>query len=148
MRTLYKIFTLSIIAILSSCLLSCERKDDIEEIFTNKTWYMNGKVFNGLKANSEIKTFYEYGSNAYFIHFSQESFNCVLSPNVQLSGTWQADGKAQTIHLSFNEKPMNLQPFDAQIFEIISSAKEYRSGADFMDIIKDRNNKMLFGAKR
>lgn len=37
---------------------SCKNEDDVEEIFTGKTWYMNGLVINGITSSEETKKFY------------------------------------------------------------------------------------------
>ena len=134
------------------CLLvltACNNEDDIDEIFIGRTWYMNGATINGMKLNSDIKNFYtDAGERAYYISFSAGTFTGVLSEGVFFSGTWSADGKKQTILIDIKQKPNTQTIFDKQIFNIISSANSYNSGADFLHLKEDNQNLVLFGSSR
>lgn len=141
-----KLFILMLLSMAS--FTSCERKDDIEEIFIDKTWYMNGKTFNGIKSNDDVKHFYENDKNGYFIQFKDGTFTCALSHDIVLSGKWKADGKKQTIILSFDNIPSNLPTFDREVMEILKNGKSYKSGADYLSIKKDRSNYIMFGLLR
>lgn len=141
-----KILVLMLLSVV--CFASCEREDDIDEIFTDKTWYMNGKMFNGIKSNDDVRHFYDYDKNGYFIVFNDANFTCTLSQGLTLSGRWKADGKKQSLTLIFDNTPSNLLPFDREILEILKNCKSYSSGADYMRIKKDKNNYVLFGTKR
>ena len=128
---------------------SCEQEDDIEEIFVGKTWYMNGATINGKRLNSEIKNFYtEAGENAYYISFSAGTFRGVLSSGVTFSGTWEADGKRQSIKINITDKPDTSITFDKQIYNIISSLSSYSSGADFLHLSKDSDNTLYLSTSR
>ena len=134
------------------CLLvltACNNEDDIDEIFIGRTWYMNGATINGMKLNSDIKNFYtDAGKRAYYISFSAGTFTGLLSEGVFFSGTWSADGKKQTILIDIKQKPNTQTIFDKQIFNIISSANSYNSGADFLHLKEDNQNLVLFGSSR
>lgn len=122
-------------------LFSCNKEDDIETIFVGRTWYMNGATINGLKLNSDIKNFYtEAGDAAYYITFSQTTFRGALSRDVTFSGTWQADGKRQTITLNFTQNPSADSTFDKDLYHILSDITSYESGADFLTLKKDNSN--------
>lgn len=130
-------------------LTACSNEDDIDEIFIGRTWYMNGATINGMKLNSDIKNFYtDAGERAYYICFSAGTFTGVLSEGVFFSGTWSADGKKQTILIDIKQKPNTQTIFDKQIFNIISSANSYNSGADFLHLKEDNQNLVLFGSSR
>lgn len=130
-------------------LTACSNEDDIEEIFIGRTWYMNGATINGMKLNSDIKNFYtDARERAYYISFSAGTFTGVLSEGVFFSGTWAANGKEQTILMNIKQKPNTQTIFDKQIFNIISSASSYNSGADFLSIKEDNQNIVLFGSSR
>lgn len=130
-------------------LTACSNEDDIEEIFIGRTWYMNGATINGMKLNSDIKNFYtDAGERAYYISFSAGTFTGVLSEGVFFSGTWSANGKEQTILMTIKQKPNTQTTFDKQIFNIISSASSYNSGADFLSLKEDSQNLVLFGSSR
>lgn len=139
---------LLILLILSS-LSSCSQEDDIEEIFVGKTWYMDGATINGMRLNDEIKNFYtEAGEGAYYISFSSDTFQGVLSSGVTFSGKWSANGKKQSITFDITNKPNTTLTFDKQIYNIISAASSYTSGADFMHLSKDGNNILYLSSSR
>ena len=128
---------------------ACNREDDIEEIFTGKTWYMNGATINGLRLNSDVANFYtNAGAGAYYITFSSSTFNGELSDGNTFAGTWSADGKNQTISLRFTTTPNADTTFDQQLRSILTSIRGYSSGADFLQLKQDGSNIIYFGNTR
>ena len=122
---------------------SCKNEDDVEEIFTGKTWYMNGLVINGITSSEETKKFYtEEGQGAYYITFASSTFNGKLSSGVTFSGTWEADGKHQTIALHLQQKASSSLVIDKQIYNILSNVTSYSSGASFL-YLNDKNHNTL-----
>ena len=129
--------------------VSCIQEDDIDEIFTGKTWYMNGGTINGMRLNSDVKNFYtDAGMNAYYITFTTNRFQGVLSAGTSFSGVWSANGKHQTITLEMTSSPELSTPFDKQIYNILSSVTSYRSGANFLQLKEDGQNEVVFGNTR
>lgn len=127
---------------------SCEREDDVNEIFAGKTWYMNGATINGMQWNSEIKTFYQYGNEAYKISFSSSTFQATLSQGSSFSGTWSADGKSQSLTLNVTNPITPQNNNDRMLYNILTNIKSYRSGANFLRISKDGNNVIMFADAR
>lgn len=128
---------------------ACENEDDIDEIFTGKTWYMNGGIISGKKLNSEVQNFYtDAKTDAYYITFSSQTFKGKLTNGDSFSGTWSANGKKQTIKLKLTEAPAASSPFDKQIYYILAGATSYRSGADFLQLRKDGDNVLYLGNRR
>ena len=122
-------------------LTACSREDDIEEIFTGKTWYMSGAKINGLELNSEVSNFYtNAGEGAYYITFSSSTFNGELSDGNTFAGTWSADGKHQTVSLRFTTLPNSDTTFDQQLRSILTSIRSYSSGAYFLQLKQDGSN--------
>ena len=110
---------------------------------------MNGATVNGLKLNSDIKNFYtSAGPNAYYISFAPSIFKGVMAEGKTFSGTWQADGKNQTITLKVTTPASLDTPFDKQIYNIIVNTTRYTSGADFLQLKQDGGNIVIFGASR
>ena len=143
MKRLQTIFTITLTLILLS---ACNSEDDIEEIFVGRTWYMNGIVINGTTSSEETKHFYnDTDNNCYYIKFSSGTFQGKLSSGVAFSGTWQADGKHQTITLRLKDRPNADLPFDRQILNILSSVTSYKSGANFMHLNDNNQNTIRFG---
>lgn len=139
----------SVLMIVAGLFSSCNDEDDIEEIFIGKTWYMNGATVNGLRLNSEVKNFYtEANDGAYYITFSNGTFNGMMSAGDPFSGTWKADGKKQTITLDVKNAPNVSSTFDRQIYSIVKSTTSYSSGSDFMKLKADKQNEVYFGSSR
>lgn len=143
-----KTLNILFLAIVVFTICSCTREDDIDEIFIGKTWYMTGATINGLKLNSEVKNFYTDGRDGYYIIFSSGTFQGVLSAGTSFAGTWSANGKKHSISLNVTQKPSVDKPFDKQIYNIISSTTFYTSGADFLQLEQDGQNKVFLGNTR
>ena len=147
MRNIYK--SILYITLTLLILSACDREDDIDEIFTGKTWYMNGARISGKKLNSEISNFYTAaGKNAYYISFSSKTFKGSLSEGADFSGTWSANGKKQTVKLNITSAPTLSNQFDKDIYKIISSITAYQSGSDFLWLKKNSDNYVMFGNSR
>jgi hypothetical protein len=128
---------------------ACENEDDIDQIFTGKTWYMNGGIISGKKLNSDVQNFYTNArTDAYYITFSSQTFTGMLTNGDSFSGTWSANGKKQTIKLNITQTPTASTPFDKQIYYIIAGATSYRSGATFLHLRKDEDNVLYLGNQR
>lgn len=125
---------------------SCRREDDIDEIFYGKTWYMTGIVINGITSPQDTRNFYQT-DNTYHITFSAGTFKGTLSSGVNISGTWTADGKHQTIHLA-PDAQSNLSQFDLQLYHILEEVTSYSSGAEFLHLADGNGNKVLFSISR
>lgn len=128
-------------------LASCERTDDIDEIFYGKTWYMNGGTLNGKGMNTDVKSFYET-LDSYYIIFTPNTFKGKMANDAPFSGKWTVDGKKHEITLYFDSKPTVHSDLDQQIYDVLKSAKEYESGATFLFIRQDRSNIVMFGPSR
>jgi len=143
MKRFQTILTITLTLIILS---ACKREDDVDEIFVGRTWYMTGIAFNGANNSSETQNFYkDTDRNCYYISFSSNTFQGKLSSGVAFSGTWQANGKHQTITLHINENTTAELLFDKQILNILSSATSYTSGADFMHLNDNNQNTIRFG---
>lgn len=148
-RNLYIALTAILTSLLACGLTACSSEDDLDEIFVGRTWYMNGAIINGKRLNDEIKHFYtDAGEGAYYLSFSSGTFQGVLTMGVAFSGTWSADGKAQSITLNVTNTSTVSSPFDKQILNILSATSFYRSGDAFMQLGEDDNNVVLFGSSR
>lgn len=130
-------------------LTACSNEDDIDEIFVGKTWYMTGIVINGTTSSEETRNFYkDADANCYFITFSSDNFQGKLSSDVNFSGTWEANGKHQTITLHLQQRPNPDLLFDKQLLHILASVKSYKSGADFLHLNDNNQNTIRFGSFR
>ena len=134
---------------LTAALVSCDRQDDIDEIFIGRTWYMNGGTINGMRMNAEIKNFFVEGQpSAYSITFAADKFTGMFRNTAPFSGKWAVDGKNHTITLTFDEKPNISSDFDHRVFNVLNKVTSYSSGATFLTLEQDRYNSIMFGNKR
>ena len=141
--------TLLALTVMLLALTACNNEDDIDEIFVGKIWYMTGIVINGTTSSEETKNFYkDTDANCYYITFSSGTFQGKLSSGVAFSGTWQANGKNQTITFNLKEKPNPDALFDKQLINILSNVHSYSSGADFMHLSDNNQNTIRFGTMR
>ena len=110
---------------------------------------MTGIAYNGANNSSETRNFYtDTDRNCYFITFSSNTFQGKLSSGVTISGTWQANGKHQTITLNLQQKPSLDNLFDKQLLNILSNVQSYKSGADFLQLKDNNQNTIQFGNNR
>lgn len=144
MKNILYILTLVIVA-----LTSCTREDDINEIFLNKCWYINGICKEGKEATKEdLETLFHSGKNCYRIIFNDGTFIATLSPQNVITGAWSADGKKQTIHLYNVDATSSSSTLDNRIIEIIQKANSYEGDANVLLIKKDKNNFIRMCEKR
>lgn len=122
--------------------VSCDTEDDINSIFVGNTWYVNGFTINGKSADGdEIKTLYA-DANAFSIFFSSSnSFNGMLSTGCTISGKWVANGKNQTIAISFkNPSCPDSSPIGNTVFNILKNAGKYSGDVNIIEIKTDNKN--------
>lgn len=143
-----KITNILLLLIVTLTLTTCNREDDLDEIFVGKTWYMNGGKFNGKAMNTDVKNFYNQ-KNTYYITFKTEStFQGMLNSGATFSGKWSADGKKHNIYMQFDSKPQISSDFDQQIYNVLKAVTSYDSGATFIFLKQDKDNMVMFGITR
>ena len=128
---------------------SCDREDDINEIFNGKKWYMKSFVANGKENNKEeIKPLYYSGSECYVITFTGNSFMATLSKGATITGTWNADGKKQTLALWVRDTQGISTTLDKTLVEIIKNVSSYDGDANILTIKKDKSNLIRLSVER
>jgi len=142
MRVFLNFILLLIIALIPSLLAtSCQNEDDIDAIFNGKTWFITGGCINGNNIKGDdLKSIYA-NANSYFLTFSASTFGGVLVAGSNVSGTWKADGKDQSIFLNFqSESNVNLSPLSSNIYNIMKNAKYYSGDVNVLRISQDDYN--------
>lgn len=135
---------LSLLSLLA--LASCVREDDIDEIFTDRSWYMIGGELNDVALNSEVKSFYRdendrpYGRTAYYVHFSKDNFSIMLSPGEEYVGTWKADGRNRTLMMHIKNVHSPSKTFDRNIYSVLKNIKYYEGDTNYIILYADKNN--------
>ena len=125
---------------LLTCLFSCNRDDDFDALFYGRTWYMLGAKINGQVLNSEVKGFYAYGSEAYQISFTANTFIGTLSSGVTFAGNWTGDKSKRTLEFNVTQQPTTSLTFDKNIFGILKSVAYYKGDENVMTIYADEDN--------
>ena len=128
--------------------VSCNREDDLDEIFVGKTWYMVGGCLNGQPLNTEVKNFYNYGESAYLLNFQSGTFSGTLSTGVQFSGTWRAVAKSRTITLTLTNGANCTIPFDRNVYTVIKGITYYKGDNQVLLIHADENNYLRLSNSR
>jgi len=94
----------------STALISCNDEDDIDAIFTGKTWYLGNfyttnnwkdensrnPYFSAEEKESAVQIINAEGKDRFFIQFANHTFTAKGLRNT-FSGTWDVDGKKNTL---------------------------------------------------
>ena len=138
MRIFLNFILLLIIALIPSLLAtSCQNEDDIDAIF-------NGTNITG----EELKSIYA-NANSFFLTFSASTFGGVLVAGSNVSGTWKADGKDQSIFLNFqSESNVNLSPLSSNIYNVLKNAQHYSGDVNVLKIMQDNYNFIRLSSQR
>lgn len=143
--TLYILYTQ--IALLL-CLASCEKEDDIDKIFTGKTWYMANGMIQGKPISGDyLKRFYE-SEHLFYISFSTSKVSGTLGANAMFDGKWQADGKRQTITLEIPYTISTQDIFERNVYGVLKKTVRYSGDENIMTLYEDDYNYIGFSAKR
>lgn len=135
---------------------SCNDEDDIKAIFVGKTWKLsNYYTTTNWKDDDDRKPVYTFpeGKDAleaintagkYVITFSEKTFAAQGGDN-NFSGTWEADGKKNTLvfHITSSTSPSSKLSKD--FFEAVKNAGYYRGDANIIKIYaEDQKSYMQF----
>lgn len=136
------LYFLSIVVATVLIVSSCSREDDIDEIFTDKTWRMTGATLNGkIWGGEKVRGFYsDPNPSAYTISFASGTFTGMLSSGATFGGTWSANGKEQTIKMNFSKLPALEKEFDREVFSIVKGIKYYRGDSRNIEFHADKDN--------
>lgn len=144
---------LKVFIMLSICVVvftSCDKEDDIDDIFVGKTWYVTGATINGNSlTGDEIKQLY-VSPSSYMIHFSSDNtFSGTLVAGSHISGSWDADGKRQKISMHFTQSEnVNQSTVSSNIYNILKDAATYSGDVNNIQIKEDKKNFVRFTSSR
>ncbi len=129
-------------------LSGCRKSDDIDEIFTSKTWYMTSGMIQGqpIRGN-ELKKFF-VSDKTYVLNFGAGTVSGSLSASTTLNGTWSADGKTNDLRLQLNGNPTADTPFDQNLLNILKGVVRYSGDVNIVTLYADGDNYIGFSAKR
>ena len=144
-KALYTLFTCMAMAL---CLTACRQEDDIEEIFTGKTWYITSGCVQGHPlAGDDIKTLCQ-DSQAYLVSFSQDTFTGVLSSGTTYSGTWEADGKSRSFSLAVRQEATPQSQLDRHIYNTLRGTVRYEGDTNIIHLYADDANYITLSIRR
>jgi len=138
-----------LIAMMTFVLSSCNKEDDINEIFVGKTWYVIGYTINNTDApQSDLGALFNNGSGCYYFSFKANRFTACLSDGRTFSGSWVANGKNKSLTLTIDNAPSIANALDKTLYGIIEKACAYEGDANLMNIKDNNSNKVRLSVKR
>ena len=120
---------------------SCEKEDDVTEIFNENRFKITGITYNGKKVIKDVKEFYEI-DNTYWITFTHTTFTGVLQSGMNINGMWKADGKSRKLWMDIKQqsRPENTSVLCDKVYEIIKGATKYSGDKNVLKIQKDSSS--------
>jgi hypothetical protein len=128
------------ICLLVPLLAACSSEDSIEGIFINKVWRLS-TIMEGSKNGSiyasdseEQKTISESEAGCFTISFLPNTFSVRTLKN-SYNGTWEVDGKKQSISFSFTN--LTTDPSDVvskRMINIMKNAVKYSGDSNTLTI--------------
>lgn len=137
MRQATYIITTLLISILA---FSCDKEDDIAEIFDGQRFKITGLTYNGIKSVKEVKEFYE-SDNIYWITFSSQTFHGTLQAGTDIEGAWTAEGKSRQMSMSFSNSTSTdgMSELCRLVYITLRGATSYSGDRNVIRIYKDNN---------
>lgn len=138
-----------ICTLLCLCLTSCDRGDDINDLFAGRTLYFTSAVVGGRNlAVTYPKTFYA-SESLYNITFTDNEFVIILSEGNMVRGNWTADGKKRTLTMTTSIKRIEHNEMDLVLYNnVLSRISYYKGDATFLTIYADDGNKLVLAKER
>ena len=120
---------------------SCSQEDDLESIFTGKTWKITGATINGSSiVSDEIKELYS-ASESYQLYFTNTSFSGILASGSKIEGTWKADGGSRTINFHFNTVVgESSTPLSIKLYHVLQNLTSYTGDSHNLQLKQDKDN--------
>ncbi len=119
-------------------LCSCNKSDDLDEIFSGK-FKITGYRVNGQWDNEKLKELNKSMDN-YWIIFSGGTFNGMLIENIPFNGTWKADAESRSMKMTVGEIPVYPSELSRFVINILKNATSYSGDHNVLRIQQDNNN--------
>lgn len=127
-----------VMSLMLTCVaLSCDKSDDVSEIFTNQNFKITGITFDGIKVVKEVSEFYA-GDGVYWLTFSEQTLHGVLQADVAIDGSWHADGKGRnlTINITRPNTTTGMSELCRKVYGILRDATAYSGDKNVIRIYK------------
>lgn len=133
-------------------LWSCNNEDDVEEIFASGTWYVvdfytkanwdkrNGEAKYNAMLRSENPTIKAEGRraletiNKFSLTFKSDGTMVGGMQNGEFTGTWQADGKDLTVHITIKGNPNTSNTYNKEFIDALTNAEFYQGDSNVLQL--------------
>ena len=130
------IITWAAIVLMACLTLSCDKSDDVTEIFTGHQFKITGITLDGIKVVKEVSEF--YAGNVYWLTFSEQALHGVLQADVTIDGSWQASGNDRRLSISI-ARPTGtdgMSDLCRKVFGVLRGATAYSGDKNVLRIYK------------
>ena len=137
---------------------SCEQSDDIDTIFTTRSWSFTGFCYtpNWDKGESSILDINYEGKDACYLNtvtFHSTGAADINMPGCSLTGRWKADGVSRTFALTdlrvVTGSLNDISAFSRKFYDELTTAAWYRGDALSLQLYNaDEHYYLLFGPIR
>lgn len=125
---------------------ACSSEDDIDSIFTGKTWRLT-MILEDSKTSActeeEQQEISDSSSSSYSITFSNGTFSG-RTLDEAFAGTWTVDGGSQEISFTFTTLPTPETVPSQLMIEILQNAVKYQGDTNQLTIHQSSGPYMLF----
>ena len=141
MRNNLKILCRSLILLATVLVVtSCDRSDDINAIFRERTWYLTYIQEGDTKRFPKEKQLYS-------IIFKNDKFTATMPSGSMLKGTWNADGgERHSFYCRNIEKEGKIagDTIAEKMYNILRNATSYEGDTNWLQIKQDKKTYMQF----
>jgi hypothetical protein len=128
-------------------LISCNKGDDLREIFLSHSWSL-AFIQEGHKENPEISS--PAKNSAYTLKFYDDTFAFTTKNGTTITGYWQADNKERTFRCSQVRVSSGSVAGDRIAMKadsIFRNARDYEGDSNYLKIMIQENHFMQFHNK-
>lgn len=150
-----RLLSMVLMTILLLTATSCEQSDDVEEIFTTRSWCFTGFCYtpNWNKGECSMLNIDLSGKNDYYLHtltFHYTGSVEIHMPGCSLTAGWKADGTSRSFTLTdiriVDGSLDKLSPFSRKFYDELITATWYRGDALGLQLFNaDEHYYLLFG---
>lgn len=117
---------------------SCNKEDDIQEIFIDRIW-----TLTFIQEGKEH--FVPQNNTAYIMLFKGNTFTLTTPADATITGNWQADGDSRTFRCSNIRTSGNITNDDIakRMRNMLQNAVSYNGDANYLQIIVQQGNAFM-----
>lgn len=126
---------------------SCNDEDNIYDIFSSGTWhavnYFTKADWDKRNGEPKYKPTDKEGRNAlevinkFTLLFNADGTFSGTMQNANIEGTWEADGKDRTVHLSIKGNPGASSAYNREFIEALQNAAFYQGDSQYLMLGRD-----------